>query len=99
MYGVHVDVFTDHKSPICFYLKTVEPPAKEVVRVVERLRYECSVSPRQANVVADALSHMTMGSVSHIDEAKRDLVRDVHRFSRLGVRLESSLDRGFHRSS
>ena len=26
--------------------------------------------------------------MSHVDEANKDLVRDVHRFARLGVRLE-----------
>ena len=41
-------------------------------------------NPEKANVLVDALSRMTIGSVSHIDEAKKDLVRDVHRFSRLG---------------
>ena len=30
-------------------------------------------------MVADALSHMTMGSASHVEEAKKDLVKDVHR--------------------
>ena len=50
--------------------------------------------PGKANVVADALSQMTMGSVSHIDEAKKDLPREVHRLARLGVRLESSSDGG-----
>ena len=51
--------------------------------------------PDKANAVADALSRMTMGSVSHIDEAKKDLVRDVNMFARLGVRLEDSLNGGF----
>ena len=37
---------------------------------------------------------MTMGSVSHIDEAKKDLEREVHRLARLGVRLEGSPDGG-----
>ena len=46
-------------------------------------------------MVADSLSRMTMSSVSHIDEAKKDLVRDVHRLSRLGVRFEDSSDGGF----
>ncbi|TMX05180.1 hypothetical protein EJD97_001638 [Solanum chilense] len=36
-----------------------------------------------ANVVADALSQMTMGIVTHIDEEKKDLEKEVHRFSRL----------------
>ena len=35
--------------------------------------------PDKANVVADTLSQMTMGSVSHLDEAKKDLAREVHR--------------------
>ena len=50
--------------------------------------------PDKANVVADSLRRMTMGSVSHIDEDKKDLEMEVHKLSRLGVRLESSLNRG-----
>ena len=30
------------------------------------------------------------GSIYHIDEDKKDLARDVHRFARLGVRLDCS---------
>ena len=51
--------------------------------------------PGKANVVADALSHMTMGSVSHVEEEKKELVKDVHRLDRLGVRLEDSPIGGF----
>ena len=58
--------------------------------------YDMSVlcHPNNANIFADALSRMTMGSVSHIDEAKKDLAREVHRLSRLGVRFECSPDGG-----
>ena len=57
--------------------------------------------PGKANIVADALSRMTMGSVSHIDEHMTYLVRDVHRLFRLGVRFEDSQNGGFmvHHSS
>ena len=41
-------------------------------------------------MVADVLSCMTMGSVSHVEESKKDLFKDVHRLARLGVRLEDS---------
>ena len=41
--------------------------------------------PCKANVVADALSPMTMGSVSHIEKAKKYLVRYAHRLVILGV--------------
>ena len=36
--------------------------------------------PGKANLVVDALSRITMGSVFHIDEANKDLVKDDHRF-------------------
>ena len=54
--------------------------------------YDMSVlyHPGKANVVMDALSRITMGSVSHLDEDKKDLAKEVHRLARLGVTLESS---------
>ena len=48
--------------------------------------------PGKANVVVDTLNIMTMGSVSHIDEVKKSLVKDVHR---LGLRLKDSPNGGF----
>ena len=45
-------------------------------------------------MVADSRSCMTMGSVSHSDEAKKDLVRDEHRLARWRVRLEDSSNSG-----
>ena len=35
--------------------------------------------PGKANIVADALSRLSMGSVSHVEEGKKELVKDVHR--------------------
>ena len=55
----------------------------------------CLYLPDKANVVANALIHMIMGSVSHVEEAKKDVVKDVHRLDRLGVRLEDSPNGGF----
>ena len=51
--------------------------------------------PDKANVVADALRHMTIGSVCHEEEAKKDLVKDVHRLARFGLRFEYSPNGGF----
>ena len=52
--------------------------------------YDISIfyHPGKANVVVDALSRMTMGNVSHVGEAKKDLVKDVHRLARLGIRSQ-----------
>ena len=42
-----------------------------MARIIERLLHECSLQPVKANVVADALSRMTMGSVSNVEEEKK----------------------------
>ncbi|XP_069148033.1 uncharacterized protein [Solanum lycopersicum] len=46
--------------------------------------------PDKSNVVDDALSRMSMGSTSHVEDEK-ELVKDIHRLSRLGGRSKSSL--------
>ncbi|WMV41162.1 hypothetical protein MTR67_034547 [Solanum verrucosum] len=58
--------------------------------------YDMSVlyHPSKANVVADSLSRFSMGSVAHIDDDKKKLVRDVHKLARLGVQLFDSTKDG-----
>ena len=51
-------------------------------------------TPGKANVVADALIHITTRSVSHVEEDKKELVKDVHRLACLGVRLEDTPNGG-----
>ena len=68
-YGVHVDVLTDHKSLQCVF--TQKELNFRQRRWLELLKdYDMSVlyHPSKANVVLDALSPMTMHSVSHVDE-------------------------------
>ncbi|WMV46128.1 hypothetical protein MTR67_039513 [Solanum verrucosum] len=48
----------------------------------------------KANVVADVLSRLSMGSVAHVGEQRKELARDVHRLAPLGVRLMSISDSG-----
>ena len=50
--------------------------------------------PGKANVVVNCLCQMNVGSVSHLDEAKKDIVKEVHRLARLGVRLDGSPNGG-----
>ena len=35
----------------------------------------------KANIVADSMSRMSMGSTSHIEDEKKELVKDVHRLA------------------
>ena len=46
--------------------------------------------PDKANVVSNDLSQLSMVSLSHIHGVKKNLVKDVHRFVILVVRLEDS---------
>ena len=48
----------------------------------------------KANVVSVSLSRLSMGSVAHVEDEKKELVKDVHRLARLGVRLMSIKDNG-----
>jgi len=41
----------------------------------------------KVNVVVDALSRMSMGSVAHVEKDKKELAHEVHHLARLGVRL------------
>ena len=93
MYGVHVDVFTDHKS--LQYVFTQKDLNLRQRRWLELLKdYDMSVlyHPGKANVVADALSRLSMRSTSHIEDSKKELVRDVHRLAHLGVHLVDTND-------
>ncbi|XP_069145887.1 uncharacterized protein [Solanum lycopersicum] len=48
--------------------------------------------PCKANVVADDLSRLSMGSVAHVEDEMKDLVNDVQRLARLGVCIMSISD-------
>ena len=69
MYGVHVDVFTDYKS--LEYVFTQKELNIQQRRWLELLNdYDTSglYHPVKFNIIEDALSRMTMGSVSHVNE-------------------------------
>ena len=95
LYAVHVDVFTDHN--ILQYVFTQKDLNLRKRRWLEFLKdYDMSVHyhPGKANVVPDALSRLSMGSVAHVEEKIKDLVKHGHRLARLGVRLMSISDSG-----
>ncbi|KAH0739661.1 hypothetical protein KY290_038366 [Solanum tuberosum] len=56
--------------------------------------YDMSILYHKANVVADALSRLSMGSTAHVEESKKELSKDVHKLARLGVRLMDSNEGG-----
>src|SRR5688572_6806988 len=77
IYGVHVDVFTDHKS--LQYVFTHKELNLRQRRWLELLKdYDMSIlyHPGKANIVADALSRLSMGSTTHIEEDKKELAKE-----------------------
>ena len=87
LYGVHVDVFIDHKSlNYVFSQKNLNLHQRKWLELLKD--YDMSILYLgKANIVADALSILSMGSVAHIEDGKKNLVQEVHQLSRLGVRL------------
>ena len=45
--------------------------------------------PEKANVVADALIRLSMRNIAHVKDKRKELVKDVQRLARLGVRAMS----------
>ena len=39
--------------------------------------------PGKTNVVEDDLNRLSMGSVSHVEEERKEIVKDVHRLAHL----------------
>ena len=75
MFIVHIDAFTDHKSLQYVFTQKELNLCKR--RWLEFLKdYDMSVHyhPGKANVVADSLSRLSMGSVAHVEEEKQELV-------------------------
>ena len=46
--------------------------------------------PRKDNVEVDALCSMSMGSTTHVEDNKKELLNNIPRLTRLGVRLVDS---------
>ena len=88
MYGVHVDVFTDHKS--LQYVFTQKDLNLHQRRWLVFLKdYDMSVHYHlgKVNLVADALNRLSMGNVAYVEEERKEIGKDVHTLVFLGVRL------------
>ncbi|KAH0689091.1 hypothetical protein KY289_016449 [Solanum tuberosum] len=95
LYGVHVDVFTDHKSlQYVFTQKELNLCQRRWLEFLMDYDMNVLYHPSKANVEVDALSRLSMGSVAHVEEERKELAKDVHRLARLGVCLMDTSDSG-----
>lgn len=75
-------VYQLKQCSICVYSIENKSLTKKVVGKL-LMDFDMSVlyHPIMANVIADALSCVTMGSVSHIEEFKKDILKFFHRLA------------------
>ena len=81
-----VKIYTDHKS--LKYIFQQSNLNMRQVRWLELLKdYDCSIlyHPGKANVVADALSRKSAGSLAHISAQKRSIYREIDQLFEQGL--------------
>ncbi|WMV55277.1 hypothetical protein MTR67_048662 [Solanum verrucosum] len=95
LYGVHGDMFTDHKSlQYVFKKNDINLHQQRWLKILKDYDMSVLYHPSKANIVADAFSRLSMSSVAHVEDGKKKLVHDVHRLDRLGVSLDDSDESG-----
>ena len=92
---MHVDVFTDHKSlQYVFTRRELNLRQRRWLDLSKDYDMNVHYHPSKGNVVTDALSRMSKGCTTQVDDGKKELGKDVHRLARLGVRLMCSTSGG-----
>ncbi|WMV38213.1 hypothetical protein MTR67_031598 [Solanum verrucosum] len=88
-------VFTDHKSlQYVFTQKELNLCQRRWLEFFKDYNMNVLYYPGKAKVVVDALNRLSMGSVAHVEEEKKELAKNVHRLARLRVCLMNILDDG-----
>lgn len=89
LYGVNFDLYMDNNSPQYVFIQK-ELNLRQRKWLVFLKDYNMSIlnHPDKDNMVAASLFRLFMGSVSHVQETKRNLVKYIHRLAFLGVRMK-----------
>ena len=75
------------ENPICVHLERTQAYKEKVVGITQALWHL-----GKAIMVANALSRLSMGSISHVIEENRELAIDFHGLAHLGVGLMDSIE-------
>lgn len=77
LYGVRVDVFTDHKILRYFFTqRELNLRQRRWLQIIKGYDMSILYHPGKANVVADDLSRLCMGSIAHLEEDKKQLAKE-----------------------
>ena len=88
LYGIHVDIYTDHKSlQYIFKQKDLNLRQRRWLELIKDYDIDILYHPGKANVVADALSRKTLMGTSDQKGVKQGMAKDLRQLANLGVRL------------
>ncbi|WMV24676.1 hypothetical protein MTR67_018061, partial [Solanum verrucosum] len=88
LYGVHVDIYTEHKSlQYIFKQKDLNLRQRRWLELIKDYDVDILYHPGKANVVADALSRKTISSINEQTVEKEGMAKDLHQLASLGVCL------------
>ena len=80
LYGVTCEIYTDHKSlKYIFEQKDLNLRQRRWMELLKDYDYTILYHPGKANIVANALSRKSMGSLAHISVERRPLVAEMQR--------------------
>ena len=74
-------------SPVHVYTEGVKSTSARWLELLKDYDMNVHYHPGKTNVVVDALRRMSMGSTSHVEDEKKELVKDINTLAGLGVRL------------
>ena len=79
LYGETCEIFIDHKSlKYIFQQRDLNPRQRRWMELLKDYDYTIQYHPGRSNVVADALSRKSSGSLAHIQEVRRPLIRELY---------------------
>ncbi|XP_070011776.1 uncharacterized protein [Nicotiana sylvestris] len=84
LYGVHVDLYTDHKSlQYIFKQKDLNLRQRRWLELLKDYDVDILYHQGKANMVADALSRKSMGSLKHVEVGKLEMTKEIYRLANL----------------
>ena len=95
MYGVHVDIYIDHKSLQYIYKqKELNLTQRRLLEQLKDNDIDILCHSGKANVVADALSRKILASTYEKSVEQKGITKDLCELTSLGVRLLESQGKG-----
>ena len=79
LYGITYEIYTDHKSlKYIFQQRDLNLRQRRWLELLKDYDYDILCHPGKANVVADALSIKSSGSLAHISIERRPIIKELH---------------------